>query len=74
VIGRRLRLCGYGDSALNETPCRFSPTMELGIENRCAGAVTAASRGLEPEGPPQFAVDLLDAKIPIEMGCQGRAL
>jgi hypothetical protein len=48
--------------------------MELGIENRCAGAVTAASRGLEPEGPPQFAVDLLDAKIPIEMGCQGRAL
>jgi hypothetical protein len=35
--------------------------------------VTGAGRGLEPEEPPQFAVDLLDAKIPIEMGCQGHA-
>jgi hypothetical protein len=32
-----------------------------------------ARRGLEPERPPQFAVDLLIARIPIETGCQGRA-
>ena len=56
----------YGDSAVNRTPRRFSPTIDLGVENRCAGAVTAASRRFEPEGPPQFAVDLLTAN------CRGR--
>jgi hypothetical protein len=30
-------------------------------------------RRLEPQRPPHFAVDLLEAKIPIEMGCQGHA-
>jgi hypothetical protein len=36
--------------------------------------VTAgARRRAEPELPPLFAVDLLIAKIPIEMGRQGRA-
>jgi hypothetical protein len=33
----------------------------------------AARRRLEAARPPQFAVDLLAAKIPIETGCQGRA-
>jgi hypothetical protein len=33
----------------------------------------ALARGLAPERPPPFAVDLLEARIPIEMGCQGRA-
>jgi hypothetical protein len=33
----------------------------------------ALRRGLEPQRPPPFAVDLLAAKIPIETGCQGRA-
>jgi hypothetical protein len=28
---------------------------------------------VEAKGPPQFAVDLLAAKIPIETACQGRA-
>jgi hypothetical protein len=57
-----LRRWGYGDSELNKTPCRFSPTIELSVENRCAGAVTAASRWFEPDGPPQFAVDLLNGE------------
>jgi hypothetical protein len=36
--------------------------------------VAAIHCGLELERPPQFAVDLLAAKIPIETGCQERAL
>jgi hypothetical protein len=45
----------YGASAFNKNPCRFSPAIELGVENRCAGAATAASRRFEPQRPPQFA-------------------
>jgi hypothetical protein len=35
--------------------------------DRIATAAADAARGLEPERPPQFAVDLLAARIPIEM-------
>jgi hypothetical protein len=37
-----------------------------------AAGVAAHRLTLEPQRPPQFAVDLLNAKIPIETGCQGR--
>ena len=39
--------------------------------DRSATAATRAGRRLEAASPPPFAVDLLGAKIPIEMGCQG---
>ena len=44
-----------------------------GLLTLSATAAIAARPTLEPLVPPQLAVDLLIAKIPIEMGRQGRA-
>jgi hypothetical protein len=65
----------YHDFRFSGRKCRGDPAGAR-PEGRPAQALDpckgVASRD-SPQRPPQFAVDLLDAKIPIETGCQGRA-
>jgi len=49
------------------------PPLRRGLFFASDGSATGARRTRGPEEPPQFAGDLLDAKIPIEPGYQRRA-
>jgi hypothetical protein len=58
------------DGELRRRVCGFAAPVQLTLD-WTATAVADAGRRLEPEEPPPFAVDLLEARIPIEMGCRG---
>jgi len=63
----------YHDFGFSGRECHGGPAgARSGAGGRITELTVSCRWGALSERPPQFAVDLLMAKIPIETGCQGR--